>query len=177
MTTGAAADLLASLMSAMAMRILLRRKMRSRMITTSTMHRMITGEEEELWAMLVTRATSIVPNAPQGMSSTMEKQHGWDAQSFPKQNSLPMTTRRPRRPQNVPRGGGWTLTEGQPGLAQVQVDAKVGLEAQVRQGHIGTRFSFQFGVFQVTVEDSCGERRKTATLAPRSHHRDVAEDP
>ena len=36
-------DLLASLISAMAMRILFLRKMRSRMMTTSTMARMITG--------------------------------------------------------------------------------------------------------------------------------------
>lgn len=53
------------------------------------------------------------------------------------------------------------LTEGQPGLLQVEIDSQVCLEAQVHQGNVRACLSFQFAVLHVTMEDACDMRCHT----------------
>lgn len=113
--------LLASLMSAMAMRILFRRKMSSKMIITSRMLRIITVGGREWLHLRAAGAPHSLPGLTGG------------------------------------RTGGLGLTEGLPGLPQVQVDAEVRLEAEVHQGDVGASLTTQSGVFHVAVEYSCTE--------------------
>ena len=50
----------------------------------------------------------------------------------------------------------WARTEGQPGLPDLQVDGKVGLQTQVTDGDIGTGLVLQAGKLHVAVEDAYG---------------------
>ena len=45
------------------------------------------------------------------------------------------------------------LTEGQPGLSDLQVDGEVCLQAQVLDGDVGSGHSLQTGELPVAVED------------------------
>lgn len=47
------------------------------------------------------------------------------------------------------------LTEGQPGLPDLQVDGEVCLEAELLQSDVGSRLAFQFCILHVAVEDPC----------------------
>lgn len=46
------------------------------------------------------------------------------------------------------------LTEGQPGLSDLQVDREVRLQAQVTDGDISTGLTLQAGKLHVTVENA-----------------------
>lgn len=46
------------------------------------------------------------------------------------------------------------LTEGQPGLSDLQVDGEVCLEAQLLYGHVCARFFFKGRILHVAVEDT-----------------------
>ena len=52
-------------------------------------------------------------------------------------------------------GGGVcrVLTEGQPGLSDLQVDGEVRLQAQVLDGHVRSGRALQTGKLHVAVED------------------------
>lgn len=56
------------------------------------------------------------------------------------------------------------LTEGQPGLPDLQVDGEVGLQAQVSDSDVGARLPTQAGVLHVAVEDPCVEYWKMIQL-------------
>ena len=49
---------------------------------------------------------------------------------------------------------GCVLTEGQPGLSNLQVDGEVRLEAQILDSHVRARFPFKGSVLHVAVEDA-----------------------
>lgn len=53
------------------------------------------------------------------------------------------------------RTGGLGLTEGQPGLLQVQIHSEVCLKAEVHQGDVGASLPTQSGVLHVAVKYSC----------------------
>lgn len=49
---------------------------------------------------------------------------------------------------------GSILTEGQPGLSNLQVDCEICLEAQILDSHISAGLSFQGRVLHVAMEDT-----------------------
>lgn len=98
-------------MRAMAMRIRFLRKISSKMMTTSTIARMITAQQGK-------KPINTIPETPNI------------------ETCVPV------------------LTEGQPGLPDLQVDREVCLDAQVTNGDISARFSLQAGKFHVTVENT-----------------------
>jgi len=51
-------------------------------------------------------------------------------------------------------GGVLALTEGQPGLSDLQVDREVRLQAKVTDGDVSTSLAFQTGKLHVTVENT-----------------------
>lgn len=60
----------------------------------------------------------------------------------------------------------WPRTEDEPRLAELQVDAEVCVEADVRDGDVGARLPTQAPVLPETVPDACRtdaatERRQT----------------
>lgn len=59
---------------------------------------------------------------------------------------------------------GAVLTEGQPGLSDLQVDGEVGLEAELLDGHVRARFLLQGGVLHVAVEDTYSNTSQETTL-------------
>lgn len=52
---------------------------------------------------------------------------------------------------------GLGLTEGHPGLPQVQVHAEVCLKAEVHQGDVRASFTTQSGILHVAVKYTCTE--------------------
>lgn len=56
------------------------------------------------------------------------------------------------------------LTEGQPGLSDLQVDGEVSLEAELLDGHVSARLSLQGSVLHVTVEDAYRNTQETTLL-------------
>ena len=121
--------LLASLMSAMAMRILFRRKMSSKMIITSRMLRMITAGGAE------SDQVRHLPGLPTATQASLNGELG--------------------------------LTEGHPGLPQVQVHAEVRMEAKVHQGDVRAGLATQSSVLHVAMKYSCvGNHRAMTDLSP-----------
>lgn len=57
------------------------------------------------------------------------------------------------------------LTEGQPGLLQMEVDTEICLEPKFFQGNIRTSLSFQLGIFHVAMKDSCKMKAAVNTVA------------
>lgn len=79
---------------------------------------------------------------------------------------------------------GAVLTEGEPGLPDLQVDGEVRLEAELLDGHVGAWLSLQGSVLHVAVEDaytntaalpSTAERQLTKT--PRQMRREGRGNP
>lgn len=105
--------LLASLISAMAIRILFLRKMSSRMMMTSRIARMITDKRSKRNRFV----------------------YIWYRETLQDEREC-------------------ALTEGQPGLSDLQVDREVQLEAQVTDGDVRPWPALQTVIFHVTVENT-----------------------